>query len=52
MHCIALRPMVISGVAAKLAGSGALVLAPNGWGIRLRLGGCQWTVEQARIALP
>jgi len=39
MHCIALRPMVISGVAAKLAGSGALVLAPNGSGHPAAIGG-------------
>jgi glycosyltransferase involved in cell wall biosynthesis len=32
VHCIALRPVVIGGVAAKLAGSGALVLAPTGLG--------------------
>jgi glycosyltransferase involved in cell wall biosynthesis len=32
VHCIALRPVVIGGIAAKLAGSGALVLAPTGLG--------------------
>jgi glycosyltransferase involved in cell wall biosynthesis len=32
VHCIALRPVVIGGVVAKLAGSGALVLAPTGLG--------------------
>jgi glycosyltransferase involved in cell wall biosynthesis len=32
VHCIALRPVVIGGVAAKLAGTGALVLAPTGLG--------------------
>jgi glycosyltransferase involved in cell wall biosynthesis len=32
VHCIALRPVVIGGVAAKFAGSGALVLAPTGLG--------------------
>jgi glycosyltransferase involved in cell wall biosynthesis len=32
VHCIALRPVVIGGVAAKLAGSGMLVLAPTGLG--------------------
>jgi glycosyltransferase involved in cell wall biosynthesis len=32
VHCIALRPVVIGGVAAKLAGSGALVIAPTGLG--------------------
>jgi len=32
VHCIALRPAVIGGVAAKLAGTGALVVAPTGLG--------------------
>jgi glycosyltransferase involved in cell wall biosynthesis len=32
VHCIALRPVVIGGIAAKLAGTGALVLAPTGLG--------------------
>jgi len=32
VHCIALRPVVIGGVAAKLAGAKALVLAPTGLG--------------------
>src|ERR1700719_2500966 len=32
VHCIALRPVVIGGVAAELAGAGALVLAPTGLG--------------------
>jgi glycosyltransferase involved in cell wall biosynthesis len=32
VHCIALRPVVIGGVAAKLAGTGALVVAPTGLG--------------------
>jgi hypothetical protein len=32
MHCIALRPVVIGGLAAKLAGTGALVAAPTGLG--------------------
>ncbi len=32
VHCIALRPVVIGGAAAKLAGAGALVLAPTGLG--------------------
>jgi len=32
VHCIALRPVVIGGVAAKLARTGALVLAPTGLG--------------------
>lgn len=32
VHCIALRPVVIGGVAAKLAGNGSLVLAPTGLG--------------------
>src|SRR6202795_3878737 len=32
VHCIALRPVVIGGVAAKLAGAEALVLAPTGLG--------------------
>ncbi|HWX85639.1 MAG TPA: glycosyltransferase family 4 protein [Xanthobacteraceae bacterium] len=32
VHCIALRPVVIGGVAAKLAGTKALVLAPTGLG--------------------
>jgi glycosyltransferase involved in cell wall biosynthesis len=32
VHCIALRPVVIGGVAAKLAGTPALVLAPTGLG--------------------
>jgi glycosyltransferase involved in cell wall biosynthesis len=32
VHCIALRPVVIGGVAAKLVGAPALVLAPTGLG--------------------
>jgi glycosyltransferase involved in cell wall biosynthesis len=32
VHCIALRPVVIGGLAAKLAGRGALVVAPTGLG--------------------
>jgi glycosyltransferase involved in cell wall biosynthesis len=32
VHCIALRPVVIGGAAAKLAGTGAIVLAPTGLG--------------------
>jgi glycosyltransferase involved in cell wall biosynthesis len=32
VHCIALRPVVIGGLAAKFAGSGTLVLAPTGLG--------------------
>jgi glycosyltransferase involved in cell wall biosynthesis len=32
VHCIALRPVVIGGVAAKLARTGALVVAPTGLG--------------------
>jgi hypothetical protein len=32
VHCIALRPVVIGGLAAKFAGTGALVLAPTGLG--------------------
>jgi len=32
VHCIALRPVVIGGVAARFAGTGALVLAPTGLG--------------------
>jgi glycosyltransferase involved in cell wall biosynthesis len=32
VHCIALRPVVIGGLAAKLAGAGQLVLAPTGLG--------------------
>jgi glycosyltransferase involved in cell wall biosynthesis len=32
VHCIALRPVVLGGVAARLAGTGALVLAPTGLG--------------------
>jgi glycosyltransferase involved in cell wall biosynthesis len=32
VHCIALRPVVIGGLAAKLAGSGKLLLAPTGLG--------------------
>jgi glycosyltransferase involved in cell wall biosynthesis len=32
VHCIALRPVVIGGLAAKLAGKGALVVAPTGLG--------------------
>jgi glycosyltransferase involved in cell wall biosynthesis len=32
VHCIALRPVVIGGVAAKLAGTETLVLAPTGLG--------------------
>jgi glycosyltransferase involved in cell wall biosynthesis len=32
VHCIALRPVVIGGLAARLAGRGSLVLAPTGLG--------------------
>ena len=32
VHCIALRPVVIGGLAARLAGTGALVVAPTGLG--------------------
>jgi glycosyltransferase involved in cell wall biosynthesis len=32
VHCIALRPVVIGGLAAKLAGTGTLLLAPTGLG--------------------
>ena len=32
VHCIALRPVVVGGLAAKLAGTGALVVAPTGLG--------------------
>ena len=32
VHCIALRPVVIGGIAAMLAGRGTLVLAPTGLG--------------------
>jgi glycosyltransferase involved in cell wall biosynthesis len=32
VHCIALRPVVIGGIAAKLAGTPALMLAPTGLG--------------------
>src|ERR1700733_10988720 len=32
VHCIALRPVVIAGLAARLAGTGALVVAPTGLG--------------------
>jgi glycosyltransferase involved in cell wall biosynthesis len=32
VHCISLRPVVIGGVAAKLARTGALVVAPTGLG--------------------
>lgn len=32
VHCIALRPVAIGGLAAKLAGANALVLAPTGLG--------------------
>jgi glycosyltransferase involved in cell wall biosynthesis len=32
VHCIALRPVVLGGLAARLAGAGALVLAPTGLG--------------------
>jgi hypothetical protein len=32
VHCIALRQVVIGGIAAKLAGTGALVAAPTGLG--------------------
>jgi len=32
VHCIALRPIVLGGLAARLAGAGALVLAPTGLG--------------------
>jgi glycosyltransferase involved in cell wall biosynthesis len=32
VHCIALRPVVVGGLAAKLAGTNALVLAPTGLG--------------------
>ena len=32
VHCIALRPIILGGLAARLAGAGALVLAPTGLG--------------------
>jgi glycosyltransferase involved in cell wall biosynthesis len=32
VHCIALRPVVIGGLAARLANTGALVVAPTGLG--------------------
>jgi glycosyltransferase involved in cell wall biosynthesis len=32
VHCIALRPVVIGGLATKLAGTGKLLLAPTGLG--------------------
>jgi glycosyltransferase involved in cell wall biosynthesis len=32
VHCIALRPIVLGGLAARAAGAGALVLAPTGLG--------------------
>jgi hypothetical protein len=32
VHCIALRPVVLGGLAARLAGAKALVLAPTGLG--------------------
>jgi glycosyltransferase involved in cell wall biosynthesis len=32
VHCIALRPIVVGGLAARMAGAGALVLAPTGLG--------------------
>jgi glycosyltransferase involved in cell wall biosynthesis len=32
VHCIALRPVVIGGLAARLAGTAALVVAPTGLG--------------------
>jgi glycosyltransferase involved in cell wall biosynthesis len=32
VHCIALRPIVLGGLAARVAGAGALVLAPTGLG--------------------
>lgn len=32
VHCIALRPVVLGGLAARSAGAGALVLAPTGLG--------------------
>jgi len=32
VHCIALRPIVLGGFAARAAGAGALVLAPTGLG--------------------
>ena len=32
VHCIALRPIVLGGLAARLAGARALVLAPTGLG--------------------
>ena len=32
VHCISLRPIVIGGLAAKLAGNASLVLAPTGLG--------------------
>jgi glycosyltransferase involved in cell wall biosynthesis len=32
VHCIALRPVVIGGLAARLAGTGGLVVAPTGLG--------------------
>ncbi len=33
VHCIALRPVVIGGIATKLGAGGALVLAPTGLGL-------------------
>src|SRR5262249_54928795 len=32
VHCIALRPVVVGGIAARLAGAKSLVLAPTGLG--------------------
>jgi glycosyltransferase involved in cell wall biosynthesis len=39
VHCIALRPVVIGGIAARLGGAGALVLAPTGLGLLWLKGG-------------
>jgi glycosyltransferase involved in cell wall biosynthesis len=39
VHCIALRPVVIGGIAARLGGAGALVLAPTGLGVLWLRGG-------------
>lgn len=44
VHCIALKPVVLGGLAAKLAGARRLVLAPTGLGHL-------WTVQGAGVRL-
>jgi glycosyltransferase involved in cell wall biosynthesis len=44
VHCIALRPVVLGGIAARLAGARRLVLAPTGLGHL-------WTVDGSTVGL-